>query len=93
MQRAAVKAMGTKDRGVKVQNVEILRNTAAPAALLECAFISNPGDEKKLMDAKYQQAVANAILSTCLEFFGEEAKSDMDYESHWAKEYIEKAIA
>ena len=93
LQRAAVKAMGTKDRGVKVQNVEILRNTTAPAALLECAFISNLSDEKKLMDAKYQQAIANAIVSACLEFFDKEAKSDMDYESHWAKEYIDRAIA
>lgn len=46
-------------------NFMTTREPKAPAALVECGFISNPDDEKKLSDPSYQavfaQAVANGV--------------------------------
>ena len=90
VQPLLVEALGTKNRGVKVQNVEILRETKAPAVLLELGFITNAGDEKKLVDSACQQKIAQAVTKACLKFFGKE-DTGMDYSDHWAKEYIERA--
>ena len=39
----------------------ILSNTAAPAVLVECGFLSNSAEEALLTTPVYQQAMANAI--------------------------------
>lgn len=39
----------------------VLRNTALPAALVECGFLSNAEEEKLLMDQAYQRRIAQAL--------------------------------
>ena len=39
-----------------------------PSVLVECGFISNPAEEKLLLDAAYQSCVAEAIVSGTEEF-------------------------
>ncbi len=40
-----------------------------PAILVETSFISNPMEEKRLSDSKYQQALAKAVVSGIESFF------------------------
>lgn len=49
-----VQTVHTVDRGVKVQNLYVLRNTDMPAILVELAFISSPSDAK-LLETKQEQ--------------------------------------
>ena len=39
----------------------VLRNSALPSALVECGFLSNAEEEKKLLSKAYQQQIAAAI--------------------------------
>lgn len=58
-------ALGFTDRGVKEANYHVLRETKAPAVLIEIGFIDNTGDNN-LFDAKRNEiikAIAKAILA------------------------------
>ncbi|QPW59767.1 N-acetylmuramoyl-L-alanine amidase family protein [Clostridium botulinum] len=57
--------VGFKNRGVKKANFHVLRETKAPAVLVEMGFIDNSGDNA-LFDSKRNEivkAIAKAILS------------------------------
>lgn len=57
--------LGFADRGVKEANYHVLRETKAPAVLIEIGFIDNTGDNN-LFDAKRNEiikAIAKAILA------------------------------
>lgn len=49
----------------------ILRTTEIPAVIVECGFLSNGGEEKKLNDPSYQDQLAWAIYLGIVEYFGE----------------------
>lgn len=58
-------ALGFVDRGVKSANFHVLRETKAPAVLIEVGFIDNTGDNK-LFDKNNKEIIkvlANAILA------------------------------
>ena len=61
VQKEMVLATGLTDRGVKVANLHVTRETNGPALLVECGFISNPKEEALMKDSKWDQTVANAI--------------------------------
>ncbi|MEW6622281.1 MAG: N-acetylmuramoyl-L-alanine amidase [Bacillota bacterium] len=46
----------------------LLNNLDIPACIVELGFISNPKEEKKLMDPTYQQALAEAIYKGILKY-------------------------
>ena len=51
VQNELVKATKLKDRGIKDRNdLHVLRRTTAPAILVELAFLSNPEEEKLLLE-------------------------------------------
>ncbi len=54
---------GTLNRGVKQAPYKVLTGVACPAVLVEVAFLSNPDEERKLVTAGFQSAVAQAIYS------------------------------
>ena len=56
-------AMLTEDRGVKTANFQVLRETLAPAALLECGFISNRLDREMMTDSLEQWRMGAAIAT------------------------------
>jgi N-acetylmuramoyl-L-alanine amidase len=41
----------------------VLKAPDMPSILIETAFLSNPGEERKLRNPKYQQKLANAVFS------------------------------
>jgi N-acetylmuramoyl-L-alanine amidase len=47
----------------------VLKSPDIPSMLVETAFISNAGDERKLRDTAYQQRVAEAIHAGVRDFF------------------------
>jgi len=58
---AIVSETGETDRGVRAQNLYVLRNSPVPAVLIECAFFTNPDDLANLMDPAFIQKMADAI--------------------------------
>ena len=52
-----------KARQANAGDYYVLRNTALPAALVECGFLSNPEEEKKLLDPAYHQRIARAVAN------------------------------
>ncbi len=48
-------------RGVKFAEFAVLRQTACPAALVECGFVSSPSERALLISPLYQDKIARAI--------------------------------
>lgn len=75
----ALVGLGFVNRGVKEKNLHVVRETKAPAVLIEVGFIDNTGDNR-LFDAKYPEMVeglAKAILGQLgIAYRGETVKVD-----------------
>lgn len=56
------------NRGVKFARFKVLRESVRPAILVECAFITNPQDNRRLRDRAYREAVAQSIGQGILRF-------------------------
>lgn len=50
----------------------MIREAEAPAVLIECGFLSNPMEERLLMDSKYQEKIAWAIYIGVIRYFNEQ---------------------
>ncbi len=49
--------------------IYLLKNAEIPAVLVECGFLSNPGEEKLLKDRDYQDRLAGAICDGIVEYY------------------------
>lgn len=83
--------LGLRDRGVKQADFAVLRNTTAPAVLVELAFIDNANDNKVLRNRQFE--LAEAVTKGILEQFGityQGGKSMKfnDIRGHWAERTI-----
>jgi N-acetylmuramoyl-L-alanine amidase len=56
-----LKTTGAVDKGVRTANFFVLRETVMPSVLVECGFLTNPAECRKLIDPKYQRLVAQGI--------------------------------
>ena len=63
IQSSLINATGAQNQGVKRQTFAVLRETTAPAVLLELGFLSNPQEAARLNTAAYQETLANAIVA------------------------------
>lgn len=61
-------AIGQKRRAANPGDYFIVRECAAPAVLVECGFLSNAGDERRLQDAAHQRTLAQAICTGILSY-------------------------
>ena len=63
VQNQIVKSLGTVDRGIKTNRLYVTGHTAAPAILIELAFIDNPSDAKLLaeQDDEFSRAIARGV--------------------------------
>ncbi|MCM3740725.1 N-acetylmuramoyl-L-alanine amidase [Oceanobacillus luteolus] len=57
------------NRGMGKENYKVLRNTIAPAILLELGFITNAYDLSIIQTADYQNQVADAIAKGLIQYF------------------------
>ena len=63
IQSQIVSSIGTVDRGVKEAGFYVLKHTACPAVLVECAFIDNVHDETLLIEKEddFARAIARGV--------------------------------
>lgn len=69
IQKAVIGITRAEDRGLKRARFVVLRNSAMPAALVECGFLSNPQDEQKLATPSYRETVALGLAQGVLNYF------------------------
>jgi hypothetical protein len=69
LQRALVGITRAEDRGLKHARFVVLRNSAMPAALVECGFLSNAQEAQKLATPSYRETVALGIAQGILNYF------------------------
>lgn len=66
----AMKRVGkTHKPHVERANFIVLRSPDVPSMLVETAFISNPGEEKKLLDPNHRSRLASAIVDGVRDYF------------------------
>jgi N-acetylmuramoyl-L-alanine amidase len=75
VQPRLVQASGWPDGGIRVANLQMTRETKMPAILVELGFISNPEQEKQLVQPEFQKKLASAIASGLLDYMGEPLKN------------------
>ena len=68
LQRAIVGITRAEDRGLKHARFVVLRNSAMPAALIECGFLSNAQEAQKLATPSYRETVALGIAQGILNY-------------------------
>lgn len=71
IRRHIVASMGTTDRGTKAANFQVLRETNAPAVLVETGFISSSADRQLLASLAGRVAFAIAIYQGLQDFAGQ----------------------
>jgi N-acetylmuramoyl-L-alanine amidase len=65
-----LKRLGPTHKGeVERANFVVLRSPDVPSMLVETAFISNPGEERRLNDPAHQSQLARAILDGVTSYF------------------------
>jgi N-acetylmuramoyl-L-alanine amidase len=70
LQKSLVSATGLADRGIKDGTwLGILKQTAMPAVLVECGFMDNLAEAKKLLTEEYRKTVAVALAKGLCEAF------------------------
>lgn len=58
------------NRGVKQGPFAVITNALMPAVLVEVGFISNPQEERLMLQREFQEQVAEAVAEALKEFFG-----------------------
>ncbi|WP_144649706.1 N-acetylmuramoyl-L-alanine amidase [Bacillus cereus] len=69
IQKRLVKALDTRDRGVKPEDFYVLRENEMPAVLTELAFLDNSTDYEKLGSESGRQIAAEAIYAGILDYY------------------------
>ena len=75
IQAALPKVLGdNNERVAKKSNgqIYILKNVKVPTVIVECGFLSNPAEAKKLADDEYQKKLARAICVGVEDFYNKE---------------------
>lgn len=54
---------------LKIDNIYIVKHVEIPTSIVECGFLSNPEEEKQLLDDSYQDKLAWGIYNGIVDFF------------------------
>lgn len=68
VQGAVLKETGGKDRGSKEEDYVVIRETKAPACLLEMGFITTQSELDRLLSPEYQDRIAAGIVQGILAY-------------------------
>lgn len=68
VQKSVAAYVDLKDRGVTPFTFDVLQGNNMPAILIQCGFLSNPEEEKKLVNPKFQKDLAEGIAQGILSF-------------------------
>ena len=70
---AGLKRIGNNHKpNIERANFAVLRTSDMPAMLVETAFLSNPDEEKRLIDPQFQRTVARAVLDGVNTYFSDQ---------------------
>ncbi|MBQ7125797.1 N-acetylmuramoyl-L-alanine amidase, partial [bacterium] len=62
IQKRLTQDLGMKDDTVKAQSFAVVRNTNSIAVLVEIGYMTDPEDNSKIIDQKFQEKAADAII-------------------------------
>lgn len=68
LQRSLINATGAVDRGVRRSRFYVIRNIGCPSALIECGFLSNSAEERRLLSREYKDKLARSIADGVLAY-------------------------
>ena len=54
-----------------IENIYIIKHVEIPTTIVECGFLSNPEEEKKLLEDEYQNRLAWGIYNGIIDYFYE----------------------
>jgi len=66
-------------RDVQQAGFVVLKSPDMPSILIETAFISNPGEERKLRSPRHQESMAKAMLSGIRNYYASYAMSGLNF--------------
>ncbi len=74
MQNSLNESVGKENKRVplKIDNVYIIKNVEIPTSIVECGFLSNPEEEKQLLQEEYQNRIAWGIYIGIMNYFYEQ---------------------
>src|SRR5262245_41733270 len=61
--RQVIAATTTDNRGIRRRGYFVLRRTSIPAVLVECGFLTNPGEASLILQSSYRQRLAESIAN------------------------------
>lgn len=67
----SLRTTGVDSRGIRKKDYFVVKNTQAPALLIELGFLSNPTDSRKLGSATHRQRMAQAIAQGVIRYLAE----------------------
>jgi N-acetylmuramoyl-L-alanine amidase len=67
IERHLAASAGTSNNGVTRRRLRLTRNPEIPCVLVECAYLTNPGDAQRVASASFRQSVARGIAAGIVE--------------------------
>ena len=74
IQETITSYVDVRDRGVKAERFQVLLQSKMPAVLIECGFLTNDEEAKKLKDEAYQDSLAEGIAQGILTYLDTNSK-------------------
>ncbi|RLD13533.1 MAG: hypothetical protein DRI28_05690, partial [Caldiserica bacterium] len=72
VQNKIVNILNTTDRGVKRKGFQVVKDVVTmPSVLIEFLFITNPEEEKMILNPDIREKLAEAVFESIKEYFGE----------------------
>lgn len=71
IQETVTSYVEVRDRGVKTAKFQVLQETKMPSVLIECGFLSNKEEAKKLRNSAYQEKLAEGIAQGIFTYLDE----------------------
>lgn len=62
------------DRNIKITDLYMYKNTTIPGVLIECGYLSNFEERKKLQEIKYQKKLASTIAKGVVDYLKADKK-------------------
>ena len=75
IQETVTSYVDVRDRGVKSERFQVLLQSKMPAVLVECGFLTNDEEAKKLKDEAYQDNLAEGIAQGILTYIDKISKN------------------
>ena len=71
IQETVTSYVEVRDRGVKTAKFQVLQESKMPGVLIECGFLSNKEEAKKLSNTEYQEKLADGIAQGIFTYLDE----------------------